>query len=404
MEVTNQTTALESVPRGGILMVAGEASADLHGAEVVDALRSTQPHLPIFGVGGEKMRRAGFEAVIDAEQMSVAGLTEVLLALPRMWRYMRQIERLAQERRPRVAVLIDLPDFNLRLAKRLKRLGIPVVYYISPQIWAWRQSRVHQIKELVDRMLVILPFEKDFYLQHNVPVDFVGHPLVEELSHSPSRLQAREILGLKNDAGPIVAMLPGSRLVEMTRLLPTMLASLPELRKSYPTMQVIVPVAATVPRDRVDEIVRQSGQVVTLIPGQATEVLVSADAVVVASGTATLQTALLARPMVVVYRVSWLTYHILKRMIKVAHIALVNLIAGKRLVTELVQNDFTPRALAAEVLSLLRDAAKRDALVSDLSALRSQLGKGDTAERVAAIVSTYLVARPALPQQRALDS
>lgn len=378
--------------RDAVLMVAGEASADLHGAKVVRALLRNHADIDVFGMAGEAMRGAGCEALVPAERMSIAGLTEVLLALPRIFRIMRTLQRAAAARRPKVAVLIDMPDFNLRLAKRLKRLGIPVIYYISPQLWAWRPGRVEQIRQRVDQMLVILPFEAQWYATRGVPARFVGHPLVEELEHVPSRSQARTELGLAAGPGPVVALLPGSRSKELSRHLPRMLGAVERLRGEFPQLQAVLPVASTLPIERVERMVAKLGAQIHVIRGHSTEVLSAADAAVVCSGTATLQTALLARPMVVVYRASWLTYLILKRLVHVAHIGLVNLVAGKRLVPELIQNAFTPANVARELQRLLTDSARRVELEAEFARLRQQLGPGERAsgQQVAAAISAYL--------------
>ena len=373
----------------GILMVAAEASADAHGAQVVRALRAAQPQVALYGVGGDAMRAAGFNAQIEAREMAIAGLTEVLWALPRMFRHMRTLERLAASRRPQVAVLMDMPDFNLRLARRLRRLGIPVVYYISPQLWAWRPGRVQQIRALVNEMLVILPFEADFYRAHGVPVHFVGHPLVEQLPARADRSAARTRLDL-HTAGPVVAILPGSRRQEVARHLPRMLAGLRCLHAIYPELRAVLPVASTLDIDAIASQVAHSSVPVQLVDDGATDALAAADVAVVCSGTATLQAALLRRPMVVVYRVSWLSYQILRRLVRVAHIGLVNLIAGRGLVPELIQGDFTPQAMAHEVRRLLTAGPEGDALQRSFNELRQQLGQHDTGREVAKRVLRYL--------------
>ncbi|MBC7792431.1 MAG: lipid-A-disaccharide synthase, partial [Clostridia bacterium] len=375
-----------------VLIVAGEASADHHGAALVRELKLMRPDVECFGVGGALMREQGFDFVARAEDMAVAGLTEVIWALPRLMGIAHDLTRAAADRVPDVAVLIDHPDFNLRLARRLKGLGIRVVYYISPQVWAWRQSRVFTIRRLVDEMLVILPFEQEFYAKHGVKAQFVGHPFVEELPLDPSRSDAREALHL-GPGGPVVALLPGSRSKEVESNLPTMLQAMRVLREKIPSARALIPVASTIDRATIENAVRDAGVEAKIIDGRSTEVLSAADAAVVCSGTATLQTALLKRPMVVVYRVSWLTYQILKRMIKVAHIAIVNLIAGRTLVAELIQDEFTPENVASHVFELLEDDAARVILENELAALRARLGTGDSARRVASIVATYLPQR-----------
>ncbi|MEE8409278.1 MAG: lipid-A-disaccharide synthase [Myxococcota bacterium] len=379
-----------------VLIVAGEASADAHGARLVAALKSRRPDIQIFGVGGTAMRGEGLDAIAHAEQISVGGLTEVVFAIPRIWGISRRLLAAARARKPSVAILLDLPDFNLRLAKKLKTLGIPVVYYISPQIWAWRPKRVEQIRELVSQMLVVLPFEAEFYQKHGVRVRFVGHPLVEQLPEKPDRTKARGELGMQPTQGPIVALLPGSRRKEVTRHLPMMLAAVQLLKREFPEVHAVIPVASTIPRKLVEDLVRKTGQLatiattITIVDGQATDTLVAADAAVVASGTSTLQAALLGRPMVVVYRVSWLTFQILKRLVNVAHIALVNLVAGRRLVPELIQNDFTVRNLEKELRGILSDPAVRVRLSQDFAAVRRQIGGPGASSRVADVVMGYL--------------
>jgi len=369
-------------PNSSVMIIAGESSADLHGSELVEELSLRCPNLQLFGVGGPKMRSGGFEALIDAESMSLAGLTEVFFALPRMFRYMRLLLRAAIRRRPAVVVLIDLPDFNLRLAKRLKKYNIPVIYYISPQLWAWRKGRVEQIKKYVDRMLVILPFEKEFYDQAGVPVEFVGHPLVEELPLKPDPEAARRKLGISPGSKPVIALLPGSRKKEVSRHLPIMLRSVQLLKKRYPSLISVLPVANTIEPALVQSLVHAADVEVQIIQEQSTEVISAADAAIVCSGTTTLQTALLARPMVVVYRVSWLSYLVLKRLVKVAHIGLVNLIAQRRLVPELIQNSFTPENVCDEITFFLEHQSDTALLTRELEQLRETLGQGGTAKRV----------------------
>lgn len=372
-----------------ILIVAGEASADLHGAKVLSALRARRPGVEVFGIGGEEMRACGLQTVTPAEDISVAGLTEVLFAIPRILGILNRLTQMAKERRPKVAILLDLPDFNLRLAERLKKLGIPVVYYISPQVWAWRQKRVEQIKRVVDQMLVILPFEEPFYRERGVSAQFVGHPLVEELASAPTREAARQSLGMAAE-GPLVALLPGSRKKEVTRHLPLMLAGLALLQKKMPTLRGMIPVASTISRALIESFVKAAGVQATVVDGQATEVLSASDAAVVCSGTATLQTALLLRPMVVVYRVSWLSFQILKRLVKVAHIALVNLIAGRAVVSELVQSAFTAESVSQELERLLQDAGYRADVTQALLGIKRELSQTGASDRVAEVTLTYL--------------
>ena len=368
-----------------VMMVAGEASADLHGAELVKELKARGTH-DIFGVGGPSMRALGFNAHYPAEAISVAGLTEVVFALPRLIRMLRGLVDLAIEKKPDIVVLIDLPDFNLRLAKRLKKHGIKVVYYISPQLWAWRKRRVEIIRRYIDRMLVILPFEEDFYRQHQVSVDFVGHPLIEETQDVMSSREARAHFKLSED-DKVLALLPGSRLKEVQRLLPPMLESFQRLRAANPKLIGLIPIASTL---KESDLSGQTPQAllegIRFVDEQAPEVVRAADAAIVCSGTSTLQTALLSTPMVIVYKVSWLTFAILKRLVKVAHIGLVNLIAGKRLVPELLQEDCSADQIVAALTPLIEDTGERQAMLSEFETLRSSLGEPGVSRRVSDIL------------------
>lgn len=375
------------------MIVAGEASADQHGESLVQALRAQRPGIATWGAGGDSMARAGFEVVVPARKLAVAGLTEVVFALPRIAWQMRKLVREARRRRPAVIVLMDLPDFNLRLAKRLHPLQIPIVYYISPQLWAWRPKRVEQIKAWVTQMLCILPFEHAFYLKHGVRAQFVGHPLVEQLPPSPNRARARQTLGISGTEGPVIALLPGSREQEVKRHLPIMLRSVQLLKRRHPDLQSIIPVANTIRRQSVERLIRRHKVPAVVVDAQAVDALSASDVAVVCSGTATLQAALLSRPMVVVYRVSWLTYFLLKRMVKVPFISLVNLIAGRKVVPELVQGELTAARVDEEVRHTLEDPLLRVRLTQDYTEIRQALGRGGTAATVARVVLDYVPER-----------
>lgn len=386
----------QDMSKHSLLIIGGEASADHHGARVMQSLRTMDPNLHIFGVGGAEMRKEGMEVIAPAEDMAVAGLTEVLWALPRIFAIRNRLLAAVDTFCPKAAVLIDHPDFNLRLARKLKTRGVRVIYFISPQVWAWRQGRVRTIRKLVDHMLVILPFEAEFYAKHGVEAEFVGHPLIEELQSAPTSDAARKQLALAPTHGPVVALLPGSRRKEVSRHLPIMLESVRLLRERYPKLEAVIPIANTIPKKMVETLIRlhdarnQTHANVRLIDSQAIEAMSAADAIVVASGTASLQAALLAKPIVVVYRVSWLTHQILRRMIQVAHIAMVNLIAGRALVPELIQNMFTPQNVYSTVVELLEDREQRKELVHELGEIRKRLAQGKGAKRVAEVVATCL--------------
>lgn len=365
-----------------ILIVAGEASADLHASRALEELRRLRPGVHAFGVGGPRLREAGLEALAPAEDISVMGLAEVLPRIPRILGILRTLARAAAERRPKAALLVDLPDFNLRLAKKLKALGVPVVYYVSPTIWAWRRGRARKIAKVVDRMLCILPFEERFYEGTGVSARFVGHPFAERpLPAAPERY--REDLGLA-PGRTTVALVPGSRPSELKRLFPVMLEAAERIRAVRPDAQFVVPVAPTLARaDLAPYLAEHRTVEVKLVDGHTEEVVGASDAALVKSGTSTLETALMLRPMVVVYKLSWLTYLVGRLLVRIAHFALVNILAGRGLVPELLQRDASPERMAAEIERLLGDRAARDAQLEGLRAVRASLGEPGAARRVA---------------------
>ena len=363
-----------------LLVVALEASADLHGAAVLRELRALRPGLRAFGAGGPRMRAEGFEALIRAEDHSVMGIVEVLPALPRLLESMDTLRDAARDRRPRAALLIDSPDFNLRLAKRLRELRIPVAYFIGPSVWAWRRYRVRQIARDVARMLVILPFEARFYAEHRVPAVYVGNPLAD--AH-------RGALALPDKgASPALALLPGSRAQEIRRIWPPMLAAARLLKARHPGLRLVVPVAPTVDRALLGEAAD-----VEMVEGRAPEVLAQAEAAIVTSGTAALEAALALTPLVVVYRTSWLNWLIGRLLVRVKFLSLVNLLAGRAVVPEILQARCTPERIAAAAEPLLAPGAQRGAQVEALRAIRAELappGSPGAARRAAEEVLALL--------------
>jgi lipid-A-disaccharide synthase len=371
-----------------IMVVAGEASGDQHASELVHELQKRRPELTFFGMGGSKLGGRGVELVYSAHEVSVMGITEVLPKLFRILQVMKGLEREAERRRPALAVLVDIPDFNLRLARKLKRLGIPVAYYVSPTVWAWRRGRVKQIARNVDRMMCILPFEEPFYRDAGVSARYVGSPVLEQMPAPGSAEAFRLRLGL-DPARPTLALLPGSRMGEIRRMLPAMVSSAETLVAERPGLQVVVPVAPTIPREEIER--HFSGRKVTprLVDGQAPEAVAASDVAVVTSGTATLEAGLMRRPLVVVYRVSWLSYLVGRALVKVAHIALVNLLAGRRLVPELLQGQMTPERIVSEVRRLWA-GPEREQVVSGLDEVRKTLGPPGAAARAAETVLELL--------------
>ncbi|HET6921713.1 MAG TPA: lipid-A-disaccharide synthase [Anaeromyxobacteraceae bacterium] len=372
-----------------ILIVAAEASADQLAARALRELRGLRPDLHAFGLGGSRLRQEGLEALHDAEEINVMGFAEVLPRIPRILAILRGLKAAAEARRPRAALLVDSPDFNLRLARRLKALGVKVVYYVSPMIWAWRPGRARKIARLVDRMLCILPFEERFYQGTGVSARFVGHPLAERPPPGPAA-GYRAALGLEGGR-TTVALLPGSRAPEVKRIFPAMLAAAERIRARHPDAQFVVPVAPTLAEESLRPFLASHATLaVTLVSGRAEEAVGAADAALVKSGTSTLETALMRRPMVVVYKMSWLTFLLAKLLVRVADFALVNVLAGRRLVPELLQLAASPRRMAAEVERLLSDPAAREAQLGGLDEVRASLGGPGAARRVAEEIATVL--------------
>jgi len=372
-----------------ILIVAGEASADLHAARVLEELRRLRPGITAFGVGGPRLREAGLETLYPAEEISVMGLVEVLPRIPRILAILSGLARAAGTRRPKVALLVDLPDFNLRLAKKLKRLGIKVVYYISPTIWAWRKGRARTIAKVVDRMLCILPFEPKAYEGTGVSARFVGHPFAER--PDPGTPQSyRAGLGL-DPARLTVAIVPGSRRSELNRLFPPMLEAAERIRARHPEVQFVVPVAPTLDRQALAPHLATHPQLsVTLVDGRTDEAVGASDAALVKSGTATLEAGLMLRPMVVVYKFSWLSYLVARLLVRLTWFSLVNLLVGRAVVPELLQAEASPERMAAELEAVLAEGPARTAQLDGLREVRASLGEPGAPERVAREVAEVL--------------
>ena len=373
-----------------MMIVAGEASADLHGARLLRVLRRRIPDLACFGIGGPSLEEAGAEILFKAADLAVVGITEAAAKAPTLLRALSFSRRELARRRPHLLVLIDFPDFNLMLARTAKRLGIPVLYYISPQVWAWRPGRIRTIAARVDHMAVILPFEEALYRRHGVPVTFVGHPLMDAAPH-PLRGPW---------TGPIqVGLLPGSRDSEVQRHLPAMLAAVERLRPRYPEASWRVSVAPTVDPPLVAGILVRHGfpgGYETII-GPTADLLATSTLVVAASGTVTLEAAIAGTPTIIVYKVSPLSYRLGRLLIRVPYIGLANLIAGAPLMPELIQDDANPDAIARSIAALLDDPTRREQMTTALAEVRRRLGPPGATERLAAIAHRMMGLHPRLP-------
>jgi len=358
-----------------VVVIAGEASGDRLGAGLIRAARALNPDLEFEGVAGDEMRAAGCRSWFDCGELAVMGLFEVLRHLPRLRRIKRDIERRLLAEPPDVLVGIDAPDFNLRVERVARRAGIPTVHYVCPSVWAWRQSRVKVLRKVCDRVLCLLPFEAAFLERHDVPGEFVGHPLADDIPASVDRAEARRSLGI--DADTVVALLPGSRDGEVTRLGPAFAQTAAWLAARVDGLEFVSPAASPELRARFEEQLREEapGCRVKVLDGRARDAIAAADAVLVASGTATLETMLLNRPMVVAYKLAPLTYRVarLLRLMKIDYFSLPNLLADRPLVPELVQHHASPEAMGAEILELLRSPDRRQALAKTFDSLHDQL-------------------------------
>ena len=372
-----------------IMIVAGEQSGDLHGSNLVRAMHRIDPDLRFYGIGGRKMREAGVELIADAADMAVVGLTEVVGKLGMILGVMRRMKLALKKLKPALLILIDYPDFNLRLGKAAKKDGVRVFYYISPQIWAWRKGRIHKIREVVDKMAVILPFEEQVYRQVSMDVSFVGHPLLDVVKTKYTRKEALRKFDLQ-DGITTVGLLPGSRKGEVSKLLPVMLKAAGILMQSRPPVQFILPLADALDRDFVEEMIRQESVPVRVVPNEIYDVIGVSDIVVVASGTATLETALLGTPMIIIYKVSPLSYYVGTKVINVTHIGLANLIAGKTIVPELIQEDANPNRIAAEVIGILADESRMQSIKEELNQIREKLGSPGASEKAARLACDML--------------
>jgi lipid-A-disaccharide synthase len=365
----------------------GEPSGDLYAGALASAILALAPGAIITGFGSDRLRAAGASLVGDFKGLSVTGLTEALPVIRRSWQHYRALVRAAEAERPDVFVPIDFPDFNFFPARALHRRGVPVVYYISPQLWAWRRGRLKTMKRVADRVLVIFPFEAPFYEEAGVPVTFVGHPLLELTPPPAGRERFLRDHGL-DPARPVVALLPGSRRNELRALLPDLVRTAGAIAARLPSAQFLIARAPHLDDDLLAPLAHwpSAASSPVIVEGQTDEVLANADVAVLASGTVTVQAALHGCPMVVVYRVGPFTYRFGKPLLHVDTYAMVNLVAGSRVVPELIQDDFTPEAAAEEALRVLRDPQHAAKVKADLAAVRARLGTAGASRRAAEAV------------------
>lgn len=374
-----------------VLISAGEASGDLYAAGLVDALRRRNPNLEFFGCAGQRMQRAGVRAVVDAASIAVVGLVEVLTHIPRVYREYRKLLRAAEKERPDIAILTDSPDFHLRLARRLKALNVPVIYLVAPQVWAWRKGRLPAMRRAIDQLLCIFPFEPEFFAPHGIDARYIGHPLTRLVKPSAGREELTRRFGVP-DGVPLVALLPGSRKGEIERHLPVLVKAVRLIQR---TGQRLVPrfILAVPSQDVLSENFREriSEASIQVVEGQTWDVLACAELALAASGTVTIEATLLGTPLVAFYRVNKLSWLMGKLLVNVPFYSMVNLVAGRRIVPELIQNDMTPARLADEAIALLGDDRARDAMRGELRLVAQKLaGPQDPLDVAAELVEKHL--------------
>lgn len=372
-----------------ILIIAGEASGDHHAAKLVTAVRQQNPQVEFFGMGGPAMAAAGVDILIDNRNMAVVGAIEIFSHIIPIVKAWRKLSAILHHQSPDLLILVDYPGFNLQMARIAHRAGVKVLYYISPQLWAWKKRRVKLIQRWVNKMLVVFPFEEEFYRQHGVAAEFVGHPLAGTMQPSITPAEARLRWQIA-DKQRVIGLLPGSRAGEIRRLLPTLLASAEQLFKRHPDLLFVLPVASSLSLEELSPYLTATKLPLRVIPNEFYNVMQLCDAAIVTSGTATLEVALMGIPLVVVYKTAATTYYIGKRLIKIPFIGLCNIVAGKRVAQELIQHQANPQMISAEVDRLLEDKAYQDEMRLNLAAVKNNLGKTGGSAQAARAVCTLL--------------
>ncbi len=368
-----------------ILIVAGEVSGDMHAAELVREINKARPGISFFGIGGSNMRSVGVDTLYSTSKMAVMGFTEVLLKYPFFRKVFNDILNQVEIRRPDAAILIDYPGFNLRLADELHDMGIKTIYYVCPQVWAWHQSRIKLMAEIIDQLITIFPFEKKYFENTSLPVEFAGHPLANRMPSEESVTKE----DIPWQGKPRIALLPGSRVHEIERIMPAMWAAARLVEKQEPEAAFVI----AAPSRKIEEIIRDEIRMLSdgpkkysVVTGKTTSILGQADAAMVASGTATIETALMLCPMIIVYKTTALTYLLGKMFIKVDHIGMVNILAGSEICPEFIQKAAAPDALANAILPLLQDTDTRRKMIEDLRSVKTALGSENASRKAAEIV------------------
>lgn len=376
-----------------ILIIAGEASGDVHGSSLVRELRKANSSLEVFGIGGDKMKKEGTELIFHIDKLSFMGFFEVIKNLSFIRGVMKTMVSVAETKRPDLVILIDYPGFNLRFAKKLKKLGIPVIYYISPQVWAWGGNRVKKMRGLIDKMVVIFPFEKEIYKKFGLDCEFVGHPLLEvtrpilPLEDFPKKFDIR-----KNDV--VVGLLPGSRWQEVEKILPIMLESCKFLKTRIKNLKVLLGLAPTIKKEKIKNLQNLAGSQARIVENLTYDLMKHSNLLLITSGSATLECAILGTPFLVLYKTSLWTYLIAKSLISIPDIALANVVAGKRIVPEFIQNKAIPNRIAEEMYEILTDRERYKTIQNELKKVKGKLGEEGASKKAAQIVTEMLTFSP----------
>lgn len=372
-----------------VMILAGEASGDAHAAEFAQQLKLEKPDIQLSGMGGQAMRKAGVEVFFDSSIIAVVGLVEVLYHWSDIKKAMAIVKQRLDETRPDLLVLVDYPEFNLKMAAHARQLDIKVLFYISPQVWAWRPKRIHKIGRLIDHMAVIFKFEQKYYEDANIPVSFVGHPLVDKVKADGDRQQSRARLGISSQA-KVIGLFPGSRRSEVSRLLPVLFDTAAQMQKQNPDIEFLLPVASSLDFEAISRQVNDSGLDIRVTSEDIYDAISSCDAIATCSGTVTLEIALLEVPMCILCKISRLSYSIMRRMVTIPHIGLANIVAGKAVVKEFFQNDVNAQTLSRELFELIDNQPYRKQVISGLEQVRKNLGEGDSARNMAALVLSLI--------------
>ena len=373
------------------MILAGEASGDAHAAAFVEQLKYFNPNIKCSGMGGKAMRNSGVDVFFDSSIIAVVGLFEVLRHWGDIKRAMSAVKQRLEKDRPELLILVDYPEFNLKMARHARSLGIKVLFYISPQVWAWRPKRIHKIGRLIDHMAVIFQFELAYYEDAGIPVSFVGHPLVDRIPDNIDQASARKQFGLANDK-PVIGLFPGSRRSEILRMLPTLLDTARTMHALRPEIRFLLPVASTLDFDDILAQCSDAGlnEIIQLSQADIYDTISACDAIATCSGTVTLEIALLSKPMCILYKVSYLSYFIMSRLVTIPHIGLANIVAGHGVVRELLQDQATAGAISQELCKILDNKAYREDIETGLKQVRQNLGEGNGARKMADLVLSLL--------------